>query len=86
MFTDGLKLGVAGHERRGEKFLRELGVPEVISSIALGHVNAKRYLCYKDPAYYSGRFTLLLYLMRIHTYIWFALRHYVLSLFFFANL
>ena len=55
MFTDGIKLGVSGHEKRGEGFLKRLGVPEAISSIALGHVSAKRYLCYKDSSYHDSK-------------------------------
>jgi phosphonate degradation associated HDIG domain protein len=43
--------GVARHEEKGADFLRELGFSETVCRLVAGHVNAKRYLVAKDPAY-----------------------------------
>ncbi|MFO7826579.1 MAG: HD domain-containing protein [Cyclobacterium sp.] len=45
--------GVLNHEKLGAEYLRELGFPELIAFLVESHVAAKRYLTYKDPAYYS---------------------------------
>lgn len=57
MYTDGIQLGVVGHERKGEEFLKSLGIPKIICDIVRGHVDAKRYLCYRDSEYYQSKLT-----------------------------
>ena len=48
------QLGVAHHELYGAKFLQEKGFSHKITALISNHVNAKRYLVFKDPAYYQG--------------------------------
>lgn len=43
--------GVADHEYIGANFLRDKGYSEKIASLVEGHVQAKRYLTFKNPAY-----------------------------------
>src|SRR4051812_8322219 len=45
--------GVVDHEQLGGNYLREKGFSEKISKLVASHVNAKRYLTYKIPAYYE---------------------------------
>jgi putative nucleotidyltransferase with HDIG domain len=45
--------GVKSHEKIGADFLREKGFPEKIARLVENHVQAKRYLTWKDPEYYS---------------------------------
>lgn len=45
--------GVVDHERLGADFLRERGFSERIARLVENHVQAKRYLTYIDPVYYS---------------------------------
>jgi len=45
--------GVRSHEKIGGDFLRERGFPERIAKLVENHVQAKRYLTYKDSAYYD---------------------------------
>jgi phosphonate degradation associated HDIG domain protein len=45
--------GVEDHERLGADFLRALGFSERIATLVESHVQAKRYLTAKDPAYYN---------------------------------
>ena len=47
-------LGVENHEALGAKFLKEKGFSPKIASMIANHVNAKRYLVFKDPKYYDG--------------------------------
>ena len=54
METNGIVLGVQGHDKVGEHFLSQLGVPAAITDFVRGHVQAKRYLTYKDPTYYES--------------------------------
>ena len=56
MHTDGIKLGVKDHETVGQTYLQGLGVPEEVTSIVKGHVDAKRYMCYKYPRYLQSTF------------------------------
>jgi phosphonate degradation associated HDIG domain protein len=44
--------GVADHEALGGNYLRQKGFSEKIALLVESHVNAKRYLTYKIPAYY----------------------------------
>jgi putative nucleotidyltransferase with HDIG domain len=46
--------GTAQHEMIGGKFLRDRGFGQKVIAIVQGHVNAKRYLCYKNPTYYNA--------------------------------
>jgi phosphonate degradation associated HDIG domain protein len=55
--------GVADHEGIGGNYLREKGFSEKIARLVESHVQAKRYLTFKDPEYYNklslaSRFTL----------------------------
>ncbi|XP_071962359.1 2-amino-1-hydroxyethylphosphonate dioxygenase (glycine-forming)-like [Antedon mediterranea] len=52
--TEGVKLGIVNHETVGETFLLDLGIPQEIAAFVRGHVDAKRYLVYKDKSYYEG--------------------------------
>ena len=45
--------GAAGHEVLGAEFLRELGFGERVARLVEGHVAAKRYLTFKQPAYHE---------------------------------
>ena len=47
-------LGVENHEALGAVFLKEKGFSTKITSLIANHVNAKRYLVFKDPKYYDG--------------------------------
>ena len=46
-------LGVKDHEKIGAVFLRKLNIPYPIPELVEGHVQAKRYLTFKDPNYYN---------------------------------
>eukprot|EP00511_Aplanochytrium_stocchinoi_P007766 CAMPEP_0204844880 /NCGR_PEP_ID=MMETSP1347-20130617/660_1 /ASSEMBLY_ACC=CAM_ASM_000690 /TAXON_ID=215587 /ORGANISM="Aplanochytrium stocchinoi, Strain GSBS06" /LENGTH=471 /DNA_ID=CAMNT_0051984591 /DNA_START=37 /DNA_END=1452 /DNA_ORIENTATION=+ len=46
-------LGVQNHERLGASYLVTLGFPAKTCELVGRHVDAKRYLCYKNPAYYN---------------------------------
>jgi phosphonate degradation associated HDIG domain protein len=45
--------GVRDHEEIGAEFLKEKGFSRKIVRLVESHVEAKRYLTYKDPAYYG---------------------------------
>lgn len=45
--------GILSHEKIGADFLRDLGFPERIAKLVENHVQAKRYLTYRDPAYFD---------------------------------
>lgn len=45
--------GVLNHEHLGAEWLRSLGFPDRVCRLVASHVAAKRYLCYKHPAYYQ---------------------------------
>ena len=45
--------GVVDHEGLGGNYLRQKGFSEKIARLVESHVNAKRYLTYKLPAYYE---------------------------------
>ena len=45
--------GVLDHEKIGADFLRDLGFPELMAKLVESHVQAKRYLTFKYPAYYE---------------------------------
>ncbi|SFT36483.1 phosphonate degradation operons associated HDIG domain protein [Algoriphagus locisalis] len=45
--------GVLSHEKIGADFLRELGFPEKIAKLVENHVQAKRYLTYRQPEYFE---------------------------------
>jgi 2-amino-1-hydroxyethylphosphonate dioxygenase (glycine-forming) len=46
--------GIKDHEELGAEFLREKGFSKRITRLVESHVEAKRYLTYKDPAYYAN--------------------------------
>lgn len=45
--------GNLDHESIGADYLKEIGFPEITCSLIKGHVQAKRYLTYKYPAYFE---------------------------------
>ncbi len=45
--------GVMQHEKLGADYLRQKGFPERIAQLVENHVQAKRYLIYKYPAYFE---------------------------------
>lgn len=45
--------GVMDHEKLGADYLRELGFPELVARLVESHVEAKRYLTYKNPDYFN---------------------------------
>lgn len=45
--------GVGGHEHVGAIFLEKRGFSKKVCELIKGHVEAKRYLTYKDPSYYN---------------------------------
>ena len=45
--------GVASHEKLGADLLRKAGFSETIATLVESHVQAKRYLTYRDHGYYS---------------------------------
>ena len=46
--------GNLDHEASGAEFLRRLGLSEDVAFYVRHHVNAKRYLCARDPAYFAS--------------------------------
>lgn len=46
--------GVKSHEKVGADFLREKGFPEKVAQLVENHVQAKRYLTFKNPHYYNN--------------------------------
>ena len=45
--------GTVDHERLGADYLRKLGFSEKVAQLIEHHVNAKRYLVYKNPKYFA---------------------------------
>ncbi|MBB6328968.1 phosphonate degradation associated HDIG domain protein [Algoriphagus iocasae] len=45
--------GVLSHEKIGADFLRDLGFPEKIAKLVENHVQAKRYLTFRQPEYFE---------------------------------
>jgi 2-amino-1-hydroxyethylphosphonate dioxygenase (glycine-forming) len=45
--------GVMSHEKVGADYLRQKGFPERVAKLVESHVQAKRYLTYKHPDYYT---------------------------------
>jgi phosphonate degradation associated HDIG domain protein len=43
--------GTVGHERIGARLVRELGFPQAVADLIIGHVEAKRFLVFKHPSY-----------------------------------
>ena len=46
--------GIKDHEELGAEFLRGKGFSKKVARLVESHVEAKRYLTYKDPAYYAN--------------------------------
>lgn len=54
--SDSDKMGVFGvksHEKLGADYLRAKGFSEKVAALVEGHVQAKRYLTFKEPNYYD---------------------------------
>jgi 2-amino-1-hydroxyethylphosphonate dioxygenase (glycine-forming) len=47
-------LGTLCHEKIGAEYLRAHGLPERIAQLVESHVDAKRYLTFKDPVYFQN--------------------------------
>src|ERR1700744_1938593 len=45
--------GIKDHEELGAEFLREKGFSKKVARLVESHVEAKRYLTFKDPLYYA---------------------------------
>ena len=45
--------GVINHENIGGDFLDKIGFSSGVAEVCRGHVNAKRYLCWKYPEYHN---------------------------------
>ena len=46
--------GVKNHEQIGADFaVQEMGLPARVGRLICAHVNAKRYLCWKNPDYHN---------------------------------
>ncbi len=45
--------GIQSHEKQGADFLRSRGFPEKMVRLIENHVNAKRYLTFKNPDYFN---------------------------------
>ncbi|MCB1135857.1 MAG: HD domain-containing protein [Chlamydiia bacterium] len=43
--------GTKGHEELGAVYLSQMGASECVAALVRGHVQAKRYLAYKDESY-----------------------------------
>jgi len=56
MVTDGVYLGAKDHDHLGGDFLKDLGFPDTVCDLVRGHVQAKRYLVWKNPEYYKSKF------------------------------
>lgn len=50
-YMDGY--GTVDHEKLGADYLREQGFSEKVAQLIENHVNAKRYLVYKNPMYFA---------------------------------
>jgi phosphonate degradation associated HDIG domain protein len=50
-YMDGY--GTIDHERLGADYLRQLGYSEKVAQLIENHVNAKRYLVFKNPKYFA---------------------------------
>lgn len=45
--------GVKRHESLGAEYLKSHGFSDRLAKLVENHVNAKRYLCYKEPQYFN---------------------------------
>ena len=50
-YMDGY--GTVDHEKLGADYLREMGFSEKVAQLIEHHVNAKRYLVFKNPNYFA---------------------------------
>lgn len=48
------KYGVVDHEKIGAEYLLKMGFAEKIAALVASHVEAKRYLTFKDGSYYAS--------------------------------
>lgn len=54
--TGGERMGAFGmdqHDLIGADYLERAGFPAAVVACAKNHVNAKRYLCYREPGYFE---------------------------------
>ncbi|XP_021368896.1 uncharacterized protein LOC110460342 isoform X3 [Mizuhopecten yessoensis] len=51
--TADLHLGSRDHDVVGGQYLRNIGFPDKVCNLVQGHVQAKRYLVWKNPEYYD---------------------------------
>merc|ERR1712106_453666 len=54
MEQNGTPLGTVDHDAVGENFLIDLGFPSEVTQFVRGHVQAKRYLVFKNPDYHNS--------------------------------
>lgn len=54
MMLEGKNYGTSNHAALGAEYLKKRGFPPIVTEIVQFHVQAKRYLCYKDPDYYQS--------------------------------
>ncbi|XP_033733679.1 2-amino-1-hydroxyethylphosphonate dioxygenase (glycine-forming)-like [Pecten maximus] len=54
MASGDLNLGTRDHDVVGGQYLRDIGFPDKVCDIVQGHVQAKRYLVWKNQAYYDN--------------------------------
>lgn len=47
------EFGMEQHDLIGADYLERVGFPAVVPACAKNHVNAKRYLCYREPGYFE---------------------------------
>ena len=52
--SNAASVGRVGHESIGAEYLSKLGFSPKVSALVGSHVEAKRYLCAMDPAYYDS--------------------------------
>ena len=55
MQTGTIHLGVEDHDEIGSEYLKKRGFSDIVCQMVGGHVNAKRYLVYKDKTYHDGK-------------------------------
>lgn len=53
MILNEVNYGVTNHEKIGANYLRSFGINEKICFLVENHVQAKRYLVFKQPEYYE---------------------------------
>lgn len=54
MTSGDVCLGIKDHDHVGGQYLRDLGFPNIVCDLVQGHVQAKRYLVWKNKDYYDN--------------------------------